>query len=288
MLKSHGPDLPYARRLLNSFSAYNQEGLELHVVVPPGDLPDFRMLERHGVTIVDEREFGPYLAADDVNGYRRGYINQEIVKLAFWELGTADAVFMIDSDAEFLRPFGARDFLAGDGTPFTFVTEDRWLQAEPQYHREYWDARRALIGRIEELLGFTPDFLRTAHGNTLFASAVLQSWKEEFLGPRGWSYLDAVTAVPLEFSWYSLWEQKRQPVPFVPREPIVKTFHNRNQHIESILRGETADVLARRYVAAIVNSNYARYYGMVSVRDPASRVLAAYLGYGQILAALRG
>ena len=38
-------------------------------------------------------------------GLSAGYINQEIVKLCFWETGLADNYLCLDSDAEFVRDF---------------------------------------------------------------------------------------------------------------------------------------------------------------------------------------
>ncbi len=43
--------------------------------------------------------------SEPVAGIRPGYINQEIVKLAFWELGLTENYFCVDSDAVFVRPF---------------------------------------------------------------------------------------------------------------------------------------------------------------------------------------
>ena len=61
MLKSHGPDLPYAMRMVDSFSANNAAGLALYIVVPEEDRASFAALARQDVTILDEREFAPYL-----------------------------------------------------------------------------------------------------------------------------------------------------------------------------------------------------------------------------------
>ena len=37
------------------------------------------------VTVMDDEQFAPSFVDEDVHGLRPGYINQEIVKMAFWE-----------------------------------------------------------------------------------------------------------------------------------------------------------------------------------------------------------
>ena len=111
MLRSYAPDAGYADRLVESFRRFNSEDLHLFCVVSTTDIPLFQHLGGADVTVMDDEQFAPYFVDEDVHGLRPGYINQEIVKMAFWETGLADNYFCVDSDALFLRPFGAPEQL---------------------------------------------------------------------------------------------------------------------------------------------------------------------------------
>lgn len=282
MLKSYGQDLPYAQRMVEGFRKHNVEGITLFVVVPESDLSAFNELSAETVTVISESLLSEHLVTESVNGYRAGYINQEIVKLSFWELGYLDNYFCVDSEAVFIRDFGFSDFMADSITPYTVLVEDKELKAEPRYYREHWVDREPQIQKIAELLDYSDPVLRTCHGHQVFSASVLKSFVHDFLTPRGWSYRDALAESPYEFSWYNLWLQKTQVIPIHQREPFVKVFHNEDQHIDAIVRGLTMDDLARSYLAVVINSNFSRDVGMISPYASKPRAIAPYLSYGEL------
>lgn len=286
LLKSYSGDLAYASRLVFTFNEFNTDKIPLFIVVPTTDVEAFTPLASTTVTVLDEAVFGEYLTDVDINGYRAGYINQEVIKLAFWELGVCENYFLVDSDAVFLRPFGTRDFMFDDVDPFTILTEDAELHVEPEYYAVYWQERKRMIDRIPEIMGFEPRLFLTCHGHAIFSAKVLRSFKHDFLQARGWGYLDAIREVPFEFSWYNMWLQYRQPIPIHVREPIVKTYHNAGQHLEDVLKGVGTEDLARGYVAAVVNSNYSRGIGQIGADQSKPESLAYYLTYSDLLRVL--
>jgi hypothetical protein len=282
LLKSFSGDLEYAKRLVASFHAYNGEGIHLYVVVPPEDVPAFAPLGGDDVTVLSEAELGKHLVASPVGGMRPGYINQEIVKLSFWELGLASNYFCVDSDAVFIRPFGRDDFMRDESTPYSVLVEDNELKVEPRYYREHWVTREESLRRIQQLVGLDDPVIRTCHGHTVFSAIVLRSFTDDYLTPRGWDYADALDEAPYEFSWYNFWLQKSGVIPVHQREPLVKVFHNEDQHLEYILRGITVDDIARGYVGLVINSNYSRDLGLVSPDAPKPEALSPYLSYGEV------
>lgn len=258
LLKSYGGDAGYAERLLASFDRHNPTGLHLYCVVPAEDLPLFAPLAGPQVTVLDEGPFARHLVNEPVAGLRPGYVNQEIIKLAFHQLGLAENYFCVDSDAVFIRDIAESDFIAPDGSPYTVLVEDNDLQAEPAYYRQYWVDREPQLRRIADLVGYRDPVLRTCHGHQIFSSTVLASFVTDFLTPRGWDYRDAIAESPYEFTWYNLWLQATGTIPIHPREPLVKVYHHEGQHLEAILRGITEADLARGYLAVVVNSSFAR------------------------------
>lgn len=282
LLKSFADDFDYAQRLIVSFRKFNADNVHLYCVVPPADLSRFEVFRGPDVTVLAESELGQYLVDKPVHGMRAGYINQEIVKLSFWELELTENYFCVDSDAEFIRPFHRSDFMVDEHTPYTVLVEDNELKVEPRYYREYWQQREIELRQIQDLVGLDSKVVRTCHGHQIFSTKVLRSFKTEFLDARGWSYADALEAAPYEFTWYNMWLQKSQEIEIHQREPLVKVFHNESQHLEYVMRGVTTADIARGYVALVVNSNYARDVGVVPAETSKPDYLARYLSYGEV------
>ena len=150
LLKSFADDFDYAQRLILSFRKFNADDVHLYCVVPPADLSRFELFRGPDVTLLAESELGQYLVDKPVHGMRAGYINQEIIKLAFWELELTENYFCVDSDAEFIRPFYRSDFMVDEHTPYTVLVEDNELKVEPRYYREYWQQRELELRHIQE------------------------------------------------------------------------------------------------------------------------------------------
>lgn len=282
LLKSYAGDFEYAKRLIASFNAHNPTGLTMHCVVPSDDVSLFATLSTDTVVVRDETPFEASFATEPIDGIRLGYVNQEIVKLAFWQLDLADAYFCVDSDAVFVRDITIDDFISPDGHPYTVLVEDNELKVEPRYYRDHWVSREAALRRIADTIGLDDPVLRTCHGHQVFSATVLRSFVDDFLAPRGWTYVDALRIAPYEFSWYNFWLQRSQVIPIHQREPLVKVFHHEAQHLEYILRGVSTDDIARGYLALVVNSNYSRGLGLVSVDESKPRSLSQYLSYGEV------
>lgn len=283
LLKSYAHDLAYAQRLVASFHAHNPDGLTMHCVVPTSDVRQFLSLAAEDVRVHAEEDLvGQHLVTAPIGDLRTGYANQEIVKLAFWETGLAANYFCIDSDAVLLRDIGADDFMRDDHTPYTVLVEDNDLKAEPAYFRAHWEGREASIRRIMNKVGLDDPVMRTSHGHQVLSAKVLKSFRDDFLVPQGWTYADALAVSPYEFSWYAMWLQKSRVIDIHQREPLVKVFHNEDEHLAAILLGITDADLARGYLGVVVNSNYSRDLGVVDHGDDKPSALAPYLSYGEV------
>ena len=286
LLKSYSADFEYAQRLVTSFNTFNADGVRLYAVVPDHDLELFAPLASKNIEFLGESRFAEHLVTEPVHGMRPGYINQEIIKLAFWELGLADNYFCVDSDAEFIREFRIADFMFDAITPYSVLVEDHELEVEPAYYNQYWKTRSTEIQHIADLIGWDSSVIRTCHGHTVFSSAVLRSFVETFLAPRGWDYKDALAESPYEFSWYNIWLQFAQPIAIHAREPWIKVFHHEGHHLEYLMRGVTVKDIARGYLGIVVNSNYSRDLGVVDASASKPDSLARYLSYGELLGVL--
>ena len=132
MLKSFSNDFLYAQRLIASYRQYNVDGIPMFIVVPESDLELFSIFRDIDIEVLAEESVTDCLVNDDsVFGIRPGYINQEIIKLAFWELDLCENYFCIDSDAEFIRDFYFSDFMFNENTPFSVLVEDNEFAVDP-------------------------------------------------------------------------------------------------------------------------------------------------------------
>jgi hypothetical protein len=279
LIKSYQDDFEYAERLIGSINAHNSHSLPVYIVVPEIDIQQFKIFASDTIHILSEDLFADHLVHQETGGFRPGYINQEIIKLAFWELNLCDNYFCVDSDAEFIRDFNNADFMAQPGVPFTFLTEDRELVVEPDYYQSTWVNRMESLEKIRKVIGYTGPWLFTVHGHAVFSAKVLKSFATDFLEPRGWDYKDALAISPYEPTWYNTWLLHSQSIKVIAREPIVKTFHNSIQHLDYVLQGVGEQDLARGYIAVVVNSNYSRGDGLISLTTPPKQLLASYVGF---------
>ena len=286
LVKSYAPDLPYVERLMATVRLHNVESIPVHVVVPQADVAAFAPVVGSDGHVLAEEALVEHLTTEPVAGFGPGYINQEIVKLAFWETGLAENYFCVDSELEFVRDFGHDDFMADPTTPYTFLSADAELQVEPEYHRTHWVTRRERLRVIQREVGIDDEPLLTVHGHANLSSTVLRAFRDRFLSPRGWDYVDALALAPYEPTWYNLWLQKDRTIPIVMREPLVKTFHDPAQYLDYVVRGVSADDVARGYLAMVLNSNYSRGDGLISLADPAETVAARYVPAHRLAAAV--
>lgn len=286
LLKSYGPDLPYAERFMASFERYSTEHLPVFAVVPDEDVASFTSMMAGRGEVLPESLWAHHLVTEPVHGNSPECVSQEIIRLTFFEQGLVPNYLCADSEAVFLRPFSASDFMADELTPFTFATEDAERRADPGYWRRYGSSRdRSLVG-LREYLGLTPvTRYQTCHEFGVFASPVLRSL-QDFLAERGMTYAEALQVSPYEFSWYNFWLEREGTIPRMLREPIFLKVDNESQHLEMALKGVTESAIARGYVGVVVKSSLSHRFGDLDFDEPLSTALATYVTVPDLAKAL--
>jgi len=284
LVKSYRDDFTYAERLMVSLDRHNREQLPTWIVVPDEDIPLFAVFERDHRSVIGESTFAEHLVDAPIGDLRTGYANQEIIKLAFAELGLVDNYFTLDSDAIVLRDFGRADFMVDDDTPFTVLVEDNDLKVDRDYFEQYWEAREASLRKIQTEVGLTDSRILTCHGHQIMSARALRSLREDFLAPRGWTYKEMLAVSPYEYSWYNFWLQAHRPIPIHIREPLIKVLHSVDQHVQFAMANITPEDVARGYLGIVVNSNFARSWGMdVHAEEDPATTLARYLPWKLLL-----
>lgn len=258
MLKSYSRDLSYAKRLLASISRHNKDSIPIFIVIPGSDIALFEKILHDGILLIAEEEFNEYLVKDSFGGFAPGYLNQEIIKLAFWEKMLCRNYLCLDSDAIFIKDFFVDDFMYNQDVPYTILVEDNELKVDPNYFYSYGKLREKSILRIKEDIGIVDRRILTCNTLAIFSANILASFKKEYLTPNGMSYADVIKRSPYEYSWYNMWLQKTAPEMIFARESLFKVFHIPQHYYEYIMKGVSLADIRRGYLGLIINSNASR------------------------------
>jgi len=270
-LKSHAPDKALAHRLIATFQKFHTGDATLFISVPKVDYGIFRSFQQANVQLLIDEDISADLARiASKNGISPGYLNQQIIKLSFWKTGLAQNYLCLDSDGVFIRSFDEQDFMADTETPYTVLTEDKELEADPTYFRKYWKARSESMERIKSFLDFHPRKTLTTHGFTVLNARVLESMEKSVLEPRQLTYMDLLEISPYEFSWYNFFLQKTRTIDIEPCEPFFKVFHVKKHYLEALNRRQSEKDFARGYVGIVINSNWSRQLNVSSYGQPVS------------------
>lgn len=268
LLVTYIGDIKYVERLIPNYKKYNVDKIPLYIVTPASDRRAFEKFIGDNIELLTEDSVTDNLVHDNsVRGIRPGYVNQEIIKLAFWGKKLCENYFCMDSDGQFVREFYISDFMYDANTPYTILVEDNELAVEPEYYKKYWTEREKLIRAIQKEIGLVDNRMLTCHGFAILSCKVLASLHDNYLVPNNLTYKDLLKISPYEYSWYNMWLQKDKTIDIQFREHIFKYFHHKNHHIEYLQKGVTLDDIARGYLGIVINSNYSRWDGVVSYED---------------------
>ena len=94
-LKTYRNDKKRVDRLIMTFNKYNVENLKLFLVCPEEDIKLFNELKSDTIEIIAEEKINTCIFEQDEH-WTKGYLNQEIYKLAFWELNLCENYQCID------------------------------------------------------------------------------------------------------------------------------------------------------------------------------------------------
>ena len=228
LLKTYLGDIKYVERLIISYRTHNKDNIPLYIVAPNSDLLKFEKFIGNNIKLFsDESVTNNLVNNNSVRGIRPGYVNQEIIKLAFWEKKLCENYFCMDSDGVFIRDFFTTDFMYDDETPYTILVEDNELKVEPEYYNRYWIKREKLIRKIQREVGLVDERVLTCHGFAIFSSKVLESFYDNYLTPMSRTYIDLLKISPYEFSWYNMWLQKDKTIDIQIKEPLIKFFNEK-------------------------------------------------------------
>lgn len=262
LLKTYKKDFFRVELLLDTFNKYNVDNIQLVIVAPKEDLKHLHLNERKDIITIDEEII---LNGDRfesaVHGMSPGYLNQQVIKLKFWETGIFKYYFCIDSDLIFIKDFYISDFISPNGAPYTFVTSFYDLVSDRHYYHRFWITRKLYFKTICECLDYADSIDFAVHGMITLSSTLLREMRSSFNPVHAGWYKNLISKSPLEFSWYLIWCLKKGHG-LNRRESVIKTFHTQKEHLFYLLKGISSYDLKRSYIAVVINSNYAARYSV--------------------------
>jgi uncharacterized protein DUF6492 len=156
LTKSYAPDFELCAALNRSVLENSPGTVEHRIVVPRSDLKLFGRLDGARTRIRCEAELLPRtfvhlpFANVAINLTRpfppvRGWIQQQVIKLAAIAAAEEDVVLLVDSDAEFVQPFAAETFVRNGIVRF-FRNPDNQVDRRRPRHMTWHRVARALLG----------------------------------------------------------------------------------------------------------------------------------------------
>ncbi|MDQ0636117.1 hypothetical protein QFZ40_004026 [Arthrobacter pascens] len=165
---SYGPDLELCRDLRDSVLRFTSTSVEHFIIVPRADRSAFSDLSGHRTFVREVDEFLPksMMKMPKVNVWLnirwpippiRGWIAQQIVKLAAAASMTTDVVLLIDSDVILIRPVDAESFSPlGQVQLFEAIGA---IDGTLPRHRLWHAAARRLLGLPRLEADLLPDYV---------------------------------------------------------------------------------------------------------------------------------
>lgn len=259
--KSYGADLERAAALVESARRFNREGLKLFLSVPANELAAFRArIGTEGVEWLADEDIVAHTAADSKKRLQEmpGGHTQQVVKSEFWRLGVAENYVCLDSDCLFIRPFGASDFMASEGHPYSVLHEGKPWRQFCQTHGLGWAIRadEAEKSRAREFFGRSGPIYQFGPLPVIWSAKVWKALADHYLAPKGWSLFDAIQAHPVEATWYGEALLAYGAIPIHPREPLFRAYLYLEDYEHDQGLGITRDIVARDYLGVVLQSNW--------------------------------
>lgn len=171
-----------------------------HVVVPPSDAGLFRQYEGERCRILTHRDLLPrrYLTVPWASGLAinlrrrwppvRGWVVQQIMKLAAAAVLDARAILIIDSDAMLLRPTTADSFIQ-NGT-LSVYRKENGITADMSRHMLWNRVARRMLGLPPSVVPPLPDYVNPVN---VWDPMIVRELQDRIEVSTGTNWVDAVS-----------------------------------------------------------------------------------------------
>lgn len=248
--KSFNRDFERVKVLLESIKKYNIDNIPFYISVPKNDYNLFSQLE--GVNVILD---------EDIFSLSNNWVAQQIIKSNFWKLEIAENYVCLDSDSYFIKPFGVKDFMFNENTPYTVIHEQKELfsWSVTKTKELGFDPKEGFINDRQKIMdlferkGRHYDF---GPSPIIWSSKVWKSLEDQYIIPNSITFPDLIEYSPSEFSWYGEALLTFKAIEIYPIEPLFKVFHYPQQYIEYKQQNITEEMISQNYMGIIMQSNF--------------------------------
>lgn len=252
--KTYSGDLQRLSILIDSIKKYNVDNIPYYISVPSNEYNLFKNnIDTDYVNLVIDENI---INTDGLNGW----MSQQIVKSSFWKLGICENYVCIDSDSQFIRPFTIKDFMYNEETPYTVMHEHKeffeWCDTSnlPFDPKESFMVDRQRVMDLFDRKGVCFDF---GPSPTIWSSKVWESLENVYIKPNNLTFNQLIQIIPSEFTWYGEFLLFDDTIKIIPRGPLFKVFHYKEQYDEFVTKS-TIENLSKHYLGVVIQSNWNR------------------------------
>ncbi|MEW6491815.1 MAG: DUF6492 family protein [Cyanobacteriota bacterium] len=189
---SYALDFERCQLLCMSVERFISHPVKHYVIVDQRDLPLFRQLETQNREILTKQSILPWWIKSLPSSYHvwlslktlplRGWIIQQIIKIAAAQQIDADVAVLVDSDVVFVRPFDLRNFVRNDQV--RLFRNPTGNDVQQKMHLKWHQSASRLLG-LPDVDMTLPDYV--GHIITWRRDRVLQMCQHvEKISGRGW------------------------------------------------------------------------------------------------------
>ena len=252
--KTYSGDLNRISILIDSIKKYNVDKISYYISVPSREYKLFENnIDTSYVNLVTDESI---VNTDGLDGWK----SQQIVKSSFWKLGICKNYVCIDSDSQFIRPFGVSDFMYDDETPYTVMHEHKEFFEWCDISNLSFDPKESFMAdrqRVMDLFDRKGVYFDFGPSPIIWSSKVWESLENVYTKPNNLTFTQLIQSIPSEFTWYGEFLLYDETIKIIPRGPLFKVFHYKEQYDEFV-RNTNVDNLSKHYLGIVIQSNWNR------------------------------
>ena len=253
-IKSYKADYKVFKNLIESIKRYNRDNIPVYVSVNDLDFNYFKENIDEYITLIKDSEI-------EKIEIESSWKYQQIIKSQVHKLNICENYLCIDSDSEFIKDFYLSDFMYNDNIPYTVIHQqkDLFSWSSINYKKLKFNPKDEFIKdrkKIMDLLNRKGIFYDFGPSPVIWSCKVWESFEKNYLNNHNYSFSDAITIVPSEFSWYGEWLLTDKTIDIYPLEPLFKVFHYKQQYTDFIKQGHNRTTISEDFLGIVLQSNW--------------------------------
>lgn len=259
-LKTYSHHIEQADKLINSIMKYNMDDIPVVVSVNPNETELFKQRwDGLNVTVIDDRDI--FQVKYPMDGWRY----QQVVKSNFWRINPKPNYLCLDSDSVFISPFTVQDFIFEDNIPYTICHESKdmleyMVMSGHDMNQVFYQTALETVRKLIPNKGPKWDW---GPSPFIWSNKVWSEFDKNYLQQNNLTFdkflLEFQRIQGYNFSEYTVYGEYlfySKAIPIIPKQPLFKVYHWKEQFIKEFNSGVRASHLRSNYLGVITQSNW--------------------------------